>query len=225
MYDVTGDLKEPVPYGEAPIAANYQEMAENMDRCVGRLVDALDRLGVRDETLILFTTDNGTAKRSIIRVNDGEYIRDPFVSTMNGREIPGGKGDLTDWGTRVPTIANWPGVIPAGGVDNSLIDFSDVLPTFAELGGGRLPSNVPLDGHSFAGLLTGSGETKRAWAYAESRGKRYFVKTQNWKLYNDGALFNTERDPDEKRQLEESDVPARELEVLKEAMASLKNRE
>ncbi len=224
-HDVTDDLKEPVPYGEHGRYDNYKEMAENMDRCVGRLVDALDRLGIRDDTLILFTTDNGTAKRSIIRAENGKYIRDPVVSMMNGKEIPGGKGDLTDWGTRVPTIANWPRVIPAGSVDNSLIDFSDLLPTFAELSGGELPSNVSLDGNSFAGLLTGNGKTQRTWAYAESRGSRYFVKTQKWKLYNDGRLFNTERDPDEKRQLAESDVPVSELSTLKKAMALLKDRE
>ncbi|MHC4876759.1 MAG: sulfatase-like hydrolase/transferase [Planctomycetota bacterium] len=223
-HDVTDDLKEPVPYGEHGRYDNYTEMAENMDRCVGRLVDALDRMGVREETLILFTTDNGTAKRSIIRAEDGKYIRDPVVSIMNGKEIPGGKGDLTDWGTRVPTIANWPGVVQPASVENSLVDFSDVLPTFAELSGGRLPSGVPLDGHSFAGLLTGDGSTQRTWAYAESRGNRYFVKTQDWKLYDNGRLFHTERDPHEKQRLNESDVPAADLAVLKQAMASLKAR-
>ena len=224
-HDVTDDLKEPVPYGEHGRYDNYKEMAENMDRCVGRLVDALDRMGVRNETLILFTTDNGTAKRSIIRAEKGKYLRDPVVSVMNGKDISGGKGDMTDWGTRVPTIANWPGVIKPGSVDNSLIDLSDFLPTFAELGSGKLPSAVSLDGHSFAGLLTEDGSTKRTWAYAESRGNRYFVKTQNWKLYNNGRLFHTERDPNEKRQLSESDVPSADLAVLKQAMDTLKTRE
>jgi arylsulfatase A-like enzyme len=172
-------------------------MADQMDVEIGRLVDAIDALGIRENTLILFTTDNGTAKRSIIRAENGGYIREPVVSTFHGKKIPGGKTQLTDWGTRVPLIANWKGVTAAGQVRDELVDFSDLLPTFAELTGGQLPEGVTLDGHSFAGLLTGRGTTDRRWAYAESRIARFFAKTQRWKLYNSGQLFDTENDPDE----------------------------
>ena len=197
-HDVTDDLKEPVPYGPRGRYDNYKEMAEMMDVQIGRLLAALDRLKVRDNTLILFTTDNGTAKRSIITAENGKYQRDPVTSILHGKPIPGGKGDLTDWGTRVPTIAAWPGVIQPGQVWNDLVDFSDILPTFAELGGASLPKGVPLDGHSFAGLLQQGEPSLRRWAYSERGAKRFFAKTQNWKLYNDGRFFHTQRDPFEK---------------------------
>ena len=65
-HDVTDDLKEPVPFGPKGRYDGYREMAELMDERVGRIVDSVDRLGLRDRTLIVFTGDNGTAKRSII---------------------------------------------------------------------------------------------------------------------------------------------------------------
>ncbi len=93
-------------------------------------------------------------------------------------------------------IASWPGVIAPGQVWDDLVDFSDILPTFAALAGGPLPSNVTLDGHSFAPRLTNGQPSEREWVYAES-GSRFFVKTRRWKLYNDGMLFDTDADPDE----------------------------
>jgi arylsulfatase A len=225
-HDVTDDLKQPVPYGEHGRYDNYTEMANMMDVQVGRLIDTLDRLKLRENTLILFTTDNGTSKGSIIRAENGKYIRDPVVSKMNGKDIPGGKGDLTDWGTRVPTIASWPGHIESNQTWNDLVDFSDILPTFAEISGGQLPKGVPLDGHSIASLLTGEGKKlSRKWAYAEGRG-RFFAKTQRFKLYNDGRFFDLENDPNEKKSLPTShklrNLP--ESLMLKSAVEELKNR-
>jgi arylsulfatase A len=222
-HDVTDDLKQPVPYGEHDRYDNYTEMANMMDVQVGRLVDALDQMKLRENTLILFTTDNGTSKRSIIRAENGKYIREPVVSKMNGKDIPGGKGDLIDWGTRVPTIASWPGVIEPTQTWKNLVDFSDVLPTIADLTGGTRPPGVPLDGHSFAGLLTGKSGTTRQWAYAEGRG-RFFAKTERWKLYNDGAFFDLKNDPNEKKSLPVSDKKRSmpEAVMLRKAIAELK---
>jgi len=81
------------------------------------------------------------------------------------------------------------------------LDFSDILPTLAELTGGALPADAKLDGHSFAALLRGEGHSTRRWAYAEHRG-RFFVKTQDRKLYSTGEFYNTEADPFEKSPLE-----------------------
>ncbi len=101
-HDVTDDLEQPVPYGPHGRYDTYQEMAEHMDREVGRLIAAVERLGLRDRTLILFTTDNGTARRSIVRETGGEFIRQPVTSSFQGREVLGGKGTLTDWGRASP---------------------------------------------------------------------------------------------------------------------------
>ena len=99
----------------------------------------------------------------------------------------GGKGELTDAGTRVPLVANWPGTLPAGQVADDLVDFSDWLPTLVELAGGAAPEG--LDGVSHASRLRGGDGGARRWAYASRRGNRW-VRTQRWKLYDDGRLFD-----------------------------------
>ena len=195
-HDVTDDLDEPVPFGPRGRYDNYQEMVEAMDQRVGRLVGALDRLGLREKTLVFFTTDNGTPKRSIITAQDGELIRETVSSRMGERIIPGGKGDLTDAGTRVPTIANWKGTLPQGRSTGALLDFSDLLPTLAELGGAEIPPGETLDGTSFASLLRGEAGEGRDWVFAEHRG-RSWVRNREWKLYRDGRFFHVAGDPDE----------------------------
>lgn len=223
-HDVTDDLSEPVPYGEHGRYDNYREMVAKMDERVGRLIDAVNHLGLSQRTLILFTADNGTPTRSIIRAEDGRYVREPVVLRLNGQSIPGGKGELTDWGTRVPAIASWRGVIEAGRVDDSLIDFSDILPTFADLAGEQPLAGDRLDGHSFADLLRGSGPGRRTWVCAEGRNGQFFVKTRNWKLYSDGRFFNTEKDPFENSPVSAVDVPPAERTCLERGLESLKER-
>ena len=195
-HDVTDDLEEPVPFGPRGRYDSYSEMVGAMDQRVGRLVGALDRLGLREKTLIFFTTDNGTPKRSIITARDGKLVREPVSSEMGEITIPGGKGDLTDAGTRVPTIANWTGTLSPGQATEALVDFSDLLPTLAELGGAGIPPGEPLDGTSFASLLRGERGAGRDWVFAEHRG-RSWIRNRDWKLYRDGRFFHMRTDPDE----------------------------
>jgi len=195
-HDVTDDLKKPVPFGPNGRYETFKEMMENMDRHVGMLVDALDRLKLRKKTLILFTCDNGTAKRSILTAKDKTYTRVPVFSIRNGVRVQGGKGNLSDDGTNVPLIANWPGRVPAGKVRDDLVDVSDFYPTMAELGKADVPAKPSIDGRSFAASLFG-GASKRKWAFAEGRGK-YWVRTQKWKLYKNGRLFDVGSDPRER---------------------------
>ncbi len=206
-HDVTDDLDEPVPFGPRGRYDSYQEMVEAMDQRVGRLVGALDRLGLREKTLILFTTDNGTPKRSIITARDGKLVREPVSSRMGERIIPGGKGDLTDAGTRVPTIANWKGTLPQGESTDAMMDFSDLLPTLADLGGAEIPPEQALDGASFAPLLRGEPGEGRDWVFAEHRG-RSWVRTRDWKLYRDGRFFHAADDPDETQAIPSDREPA-----------------
>ena len=200
-HDVTDDLKAPVPHGPKDRYDDYKEMVEGMDRCVGRLVDALDRLKLREKTLILFTGDNGTPGSYIAKADEnGKLVRLPITSRRNGRDVKGGKGRLTDAGTRVPTIAAWAGVIKGGQIVDDLIDFSDFLPTFAELAGAAVPEGSGIDGRSFAPRLLGTGSHARSWAFAQHRGT-YWVRTQRWKLYEDGRLIDAATDPLEKKPL------------------------
>lgn len=200
-HDVTDDLKEPVPYGPDGRYLNYKEMAESMDEQVGKLVAALDRQGLRKNTLILFTGDNGTAKSSILRAENGKYIRVPVYSMQHGKRVRGGKGNLTNDGTNVPLIANWPGHVKAGTVSDALVDMCDFFPTSVDLAGGEIPSGVTLDGKSFSRALTDSEFTGRPWVYA-SRGGAFTVRDQEWKLYSNGRLFNMRDDPSERKRLQ-----------------------
>lgn len=175
----------------------YAEMVDSMDAHVGTLVKALDRLDLREETIIIFTGDNGTTSHIITHhESDGTLVRDSFVSKRGDTEIRGGKGELTDGGTNVPLIANWPDEIPKGKVVDDLIDFSDFFPTFLELADASLPTQPAIDGKSFAGRLEGRAHHTRDWAYAES-GDTFWVRDRRWKLYNDGRLYDLTTDPHE----------------------------
>ena len=156
--------------------------------------------------------------------NRNKFVYENVVSEFNGKSVPGGKGKLTDWGTRVPTIAVWKGVIKPGQSWDDLVDFSDFLPTLTDLTGGELPTDVQLDGHSFASLLRGEGRSTRQWAYAESRGK-FFVKTRDRKLYSTGKFFNTKNDPFETMPLDTGNLSSEaafDWQLLKQAVAELK---
>ena len=98
-----------------------------------------------------------------------------------------GKGELTDGGTRVPLVANWPGKLAPGQVVDDLVDFSDWFPTFVDLAGGTVPSG--LDGVSLADRLRGGAASPRPRAFAAGSSARW-VRTQRWKLYDDGRLYD-----------------------------------
>jgi len=173
-------------------------MIAEMDRIVGKMIQALKELGLEENTLVIFTTDNGTNHNSIIRFENGEYVKEKVYSRINGMDVPGGKTHFLDWGVRVPTIAFWPAVINESGVCNELIDFSDFLPTFLDLAG--LPGpEFETDGQSFAGAITGSGYTSREWVYSQKNAADgYMIRTRDWKLVGDGRLFDMNSDPYEK---------------------------
>ncbi len=199
-HDVTDDIGKPVPYGPDNRWLSYEEMANDMDVQIGKLIAALDRMKLREKTLILYTTDNGTAGASYLRVGaNGKFERPKVFSYYRGSMVQGGKGKLNDWGTRVPLIASWPGVIRPKQVVDDLVDFSDFLPTFSELTGGTNPKGVALNGHSFANRLLGQGASSRQWAYSESKGDTQYVRTRRYKLYNNGRFYDLENDPEEKK--------------------------
>ena len=131
----------------------HRAMVLYTDKLVGRLVDTLDDLQLRENTYIFFTTDNGTS--------GGVRGR------MDGREVRGGKAKLTENGPRQPFIVNCPGRVPAGTTTETLTDFTDMLPTFAELAGVKVPREMQLDGYSIARVLQGKRkDTARTWMLA-----------------------------------------------------------
>jgi len=201
-HSVTNDLDEPVPFGPNGRYESYAEMMAALDERVGRLLDYLDQTGLRDNTLVMFYTDNGTPQKNIdsFDFETREYITSPIVSRQHGKDVPGGKGLLLDTGIRVPLLARWPGKITPGSTTDQLVDVSDFLPTFAEIAGASLPDNVTLDGRSFAARLRGVDGPERDWIYAERR-KGWCLRDQRWKLYDDGRFFDVTQDPLEKSPL------------------------
>ncbi len=181
---------------------NFEDMVAYMDKLVGRIVVKTEELGIADRTLILFTSDNGTHRS--------------LSSTLDGRTIPGGKGLTIDYGSHVPLVGYWPGVIPPGQISDELIDFTDFLPAFLDLAGAPPPAQC--DGRSFLPFLKGERGTPREWLYTfyNPRPERTdpdwfgyetrYTRDQSWKLYGDGRFFNTRDDPFEKNPL--PDPPA-----------------
>jgi arylsulfatase A len=159
----------------------YAENNARMDKLVGKLVAEVEKLGLREKTLIIFTGDNGTAGSS-------------DKATVNGKPLAGHKNTMLEGGSREPLICSWPGTIAAGKVSKDMIDFSDFFTTFADLAGATLPEGVTLDGHSFAPQLKDQAGTPREWVYVELDGKKY-VRTDRWKLNNDGEFFDMKEAP------------------------------
>ncbi|HND52130.1 MAG TPA: sulfatase-like hydrolase/transferase, partial [Pirellulaceae bacterium] len=155
----------------------YEENVRYLDKQVGQLVAELDKLGLREKTLIVFSADNGTARFG------------SATSVINGRKINGQKGTLLEGGARVPLIANWKGSTPAGRVNNDLIDFSDFFGTFAEVAGAKPPTDAKLDSRSFAAQLRGEKGTPRDWVFVQL-GARWYVREQGFKLNQAGELFD-----------------------------------
>ena len=161
----------------------FADMVAYMDKIVGTTVAKLEALGLRDNTLVLFTGDNGTSSA--------------ITSTMSdGSEVTGGKGLPTNAGTHVPFIASWPAEVPGGRVSDALIDFSDFLPSLVEAAGATLPSDREIDGHSFLPLLRGQTESVREWIFSEYTPRwldlphTRFARDRRYKLYVDGRLYD-----------------------------------
>jgi arylsulfatase A-like enzyme len=153
----------------------FASMIRNIDRDTGRILDQLKELGIGEDTLVLFTSDNGPHQ-------EGGHKADFFNS--NGH-LRGFKRDLTEGGIRVPTIAWWPGTIRPGGTDDAHWYFGDVMATLAELAGVEAPAEI--DSDSFAGPLRGVArkerwkrDSKMYWEFYE-RGSAQAIRFGKWK--------------------------------------------
>ena len=173
---VHGDIL-PTPDSAPDSQDHYGDNVRYMDKLVGKLLAELDRLGLREKTMIVFFGDNGTANPRADR------------ATIGGRRLAGAKGSVLDGGGRVPLIVNWPGMVPAGRVSADLVDSSDFLPTFAELAGAPLPANTTIDGRSLAAQLRGEKSGSRTWVFHQLA-RNWYVREAGWKLNQAGELFD-----------------------------------
>ncbi|HAF59208.1 MAG TPA: N-acetylgalactosamine 6-sulfate sulfatase [Opitutae bacterium] len=136
----------------------HKAMVRYLDKAVGKIVEELDSLRIRDNTILIFTTDNGSTGS--------------IIGTRNGKKLNGGKSKEIEAGVCAPFIVNCPGKVPAGVVTETLTDFSDLLPTFVELGGGKVPDDLVIDGKSIAPFILGKKKNgPRKWIMALGFGK------------------------------------------------------
>lgn len=226
----------------------YASVLSHADDRVGEVLDTLDRLGITENTLVIFSSDNGPARGS----PNAELTLSYDTATGAGWGIAAAKGitagrkgykaSLFEGGINVPFIARWPGKIAAGAVDDtSLISALDLLPTFCEVAGVELPKSYKGDGLSQVSVLKGTEKPIREkplfWKYESpwpaQKAKpehwvSYAVLDKNWKLVanRDSSyveLYDIASDPLEKQDLkkEKSTVVKQMLSKLTEWQNSL----
>ena len=200
--------------GVAPTMARFYGMITNIDENVGRLRTRLEEVGLAEDTLLVFLTDNGTAAGHE-RWGEEEGTWDGFTAGMRGH-----KGSEYEGGHRVPCFVTWPGGGVRGGRDvDALAAHVDLLPTLVELCGLSRTGARPLDGASFAAALRGTGEPPRGRTlFVHSQRVEYprkwrkcAVMTERWRLVNGAELYDLDADPGQ-----EHDVAAARPDVVGE---------
>jgi arylsulfatase A-like enzyme len=192
--------------------AAFVAMIDLLDQQVGEIMSKVKELGIDDNTIIIFTSDNGPHK---------EGGADPKYFNSNG-PFKGTKRDLYEGGIRVPMIAKWPGKIKAGSTSDHISAFWDVFPTFANITGVEVPDNI--DGISFLPELL--GDTKKQedhtylyWEFHE-KGGRQAIRMGDWKA----VKYNVLKTPNKPMKLfnlssdigEQNDVAIKNPEVVKQ---------
>ena len=173
------------PKSKAARKANFVAMVQYTDKLIGRIETKVKQLGLAENTIILFTADNGT--------------HPSITSRWKGKDITGGKGGMTDMGTHVPFVASWPGSTPKGAVYDDLIEFTDFYTTFAEAAGIQLGKQDPIDGRSFLPRLHGKEGNPRDWVLCHyqpywNKKPGQFARTERFKLYRDGRFYEIPKD-------------------------------
>ncbi len=191
----------------------FGDMVEYTDKVVGKIYNKLEELGLAENTIFIFTGDNGTNSEIISQTINGDY--------------PGGKGQLKDNGNHVPLVINW----PAGGMKSrispELIEFSDFLPTFAEVAKAKLPEDI--DGKSFYKLLSNKSYKPRESVFVhyypnpQTTSKRAgcFARTVDYKLYSTGNFFDMKNDKWEESALSFSSLNESQKEIYNKLKAEI----
>ena len=201
----------------------FGDSVQEMDASIGRIYTALERGGLLEDTLIVFTSDNGAWVNPSNGLNSGRPVKGmgPYDGGSNAPFYEG-KGSTWEGGFRVPLLVSWPGTIPAGQVIRSPVTAMDLFPTFLEAAQQPLPEGVSLDGVSLMDLLTSRGpvqdphECIYLWRehalYSIRCGqyKAHFMTRSGFDFQDPGQthdpplLFNVEWDPAESKPLNTS---------------------
>ena len=158
----------------------YSDTVEELDFHTGRLLDEIDKLGLRKNTIVIFTTDNGAWNNMQDRLRAKHKGAVAWGSSGPLRE---GKGSTYEGGLRVPCVVRWPGHVPANRVSDAIFATIDFMPTFGTLTGYQSPKDRLIDGVDQTELLLGKSETgKRDHYYYFCRNDLQAVRKNNWKL-------------------------------------------
>ncbi len=163
---LTHEPWDPTPVPGKPgekTKGGFKANLEYLDHLMGVLMESLKRNGLERNTVVIFVGDNGTGKA--------------------------GKGTVTERGVRVPMIVRCPGLVKQGVVCRDLVDFSDVMPTIAEMAGAPLPRGVTIDGRSFAPQLRGERGNPREWIFSYLAYER-MLRDRRWLLEGDGRFYD-----------------------------------
>jgi len=164
---------------------NFRDMMAYTDQIIGKIISKLEETGTRENTILIFTADNGTSRR--------------IVSLSNNRKVKGAKGMTISDGVHVPLLINWPKKIRKPDKYEGLIEFSDFFATLADLSGAEVES----DGRSFLPLLKGGAYDQREsvqvhydprWGEFVNRYRNCFAQTSDYKLYQNGDFFKLNQD-------------------------------
>lgn len=195
----------------------FGDMIQYTGVIVDRILRKLDELGLAENTLVIFTGDNGTYRG--------------VVSRMGDRVVHGGKGLPVDAGVHVPMIAYWKGVIEPGAVCTNLIDFSDYLPTIAAVGNAELPTDRVLDGRSFLPQLKGEqGEGGNSVVVHYDKNpddpdpqfyRVRFAYDGRYKLYLDGRMLDVPNDWTEEHPISEDAMTSEQKTARKKLQTAL----
>lgn len=149
----------------------YADVLAQIDAYTGRLLDEIDRLQIRDNTIFIFTSDNGP---------ESNLPYHGFSGPWRSAYFTGFEGSL-----RVPFLIRWPGKVPAGAVSNEIVHEMDLLPTLARIAGGRLPTDRIIDGVDQLDFFQGrKTESNRESVVIYVGPEIYGVKWRNWKMMN-----------------------------------------
>lgn len=196
---------ENCPDVQNPIAG-FAAMMENLDNEIGSILSLLKSLNIDNNTLVMFTSDNGAHK-------EGGHDPDFWNSTGGLR---GHKRDMHEGGIRAPLLARWPGVVPAGKTTNHISSFQDMLPTLAKMVNQPVPAQS--DGVSFLPTLKGQSDQQQEhdylyWEFCKGSQQKLFsqaVRMGKWKAYlevkHKMELYNLEADPFEETNVAKSNL-------------------
>lgn len=186
----------------------YGDVVEEFDHETGRLLDALDELGLAENTLVLYTTDNGPWNQPAYARNEKGH---PPGAVFWGDSGPlrNGKGSCYEGGARVPCIVRWPGRVAAGAESAAIFSTLDLLPTFASLAGSAVPDDRTIDGVDQTALLLGTAPegARRTFVYQAHTSRRdntyaiNGIRRDKWKL-----LRAEHHVPDYARDVERAEV-------------------